>query len=475
VIGLDTVKVEPQIVPNLPELLSYFKFSVPVDEYGCEGYLLKIWDGGLYYHYAFPGGSGVPPISGTQLGANYTYNNWGGVNATDALAIQYMATQVDISQQPYNYNWLGAMTLSPRFGYYSHSIADVNSSNPYMNGGITALDALTTNYRSVGLMDVFPHANANIQYSPNFRVTGRMVPELPHMTWHEAFDYDNPDDVPFVHSGASYLYFTSALDHMYTSTPLPRISDRNYINIYYTALGDINSSYVPTSDGFKITSADDLVYEGKRFVTKGDIVEIPVRISEATELGAITLGLSYRSDLLEILGVDYEINYIDHEAATIRMAWADLAPVYLGSNDTIAMVRARVLDDIKPDTRYFRLESITELADAYARVLDNYALKTDALTTETLKAELFITNYPNPFNHATNLSYYLPEHGKVKLEVYNNMGQIIETLVDDDQQAGTYQVQFKPNTIITGTYFYRIVLETENGQYKGTGKMIFMP
>jgi hypothetical protein len=468
--------------------MSYFEFTVPVDEYGCEGYLLKIWDGSLLYHYGFPGGSGIPPISGTQLGANYTYNNWGGVNATDALAIQYMATQVDISDGPYNYNWLGSMSLMPRFGYHSHSVADVNSSNPYFNGGITALDALTTNYRSVGLMDVFPHSNTGIQYSPNFRVTGRMVDTLPQMTWPDPFDYEfdtsgnpvqnkptNPDDVPFFHSNTSYLYFTSALDHKYTSTVLPRISDKNFINIYYTALGDINSSYVPTSDGFKIVSADDLVYEGKRFVSKGDIVEIPVRISEATELGAITLGLTYRTDLLEILGVDYEINYIDEEAGTIRMAWSDLSTVYLGSNDTIAIIRARILDDIKPNTRFFKLESITELADGYSRVLNNYQLKTDALTTETLKEELFITNYPNPFNYSTNLSYYLPEAGKVTLEVYNNMGQIIEILVNDHQQKGTYQVGFKPNTIQTGTYHYRIILESDNSQHKGTGKMIFMP
>ncbi|MBE0660903.1 MAG: T9SS type A sorting domain-containing protein, partial [Bacteroidales bacterium] len=488
VIELDTVIVQPRLLEGIIDLMSYFEFDMNyfVQEYGCEGYFLKIWDGGLV-HYDMPGGSGLnPPLAARQLGNNFTYNNWGGVNATDALAIQLMATQININAAPYYFNWVGSMAWAPRFGYYSHSAADVNSSNPYMNGGITALDALTTNYRAVGLIDAFPNNQSGIQYSPNFRVTGRLVPELPYTTWPEPFNYEfaagnpvaptagNPHDVPFFHSNTSYLYFTPATDHKYSSTAIA-LTDRNFINIYYLALGDINSSLVPTSAGFKAETNLALVFDGERAVNKGEIVNIPVRVTRDTELGAVTLGLNYRIDLIEVLGVDQEVFMIDSEKGIVRIAWADYNPVYVSSDEAIVNIRVRILDDIDSETRYFELDGISELADGEAQVIKNIGLATDALNTSTSNSKLFITNYPNPFKETTMISYSLPESGTVKLVVYNSMGQIVETLVSQRQEAGTYLVEFSNPTIKPGAYLYRIFLQGEKSDHMQSNTMIHMP
>lgn len=305
------------------------------------------------------------------------------------------------------------------------------------------------------------------------------------MTWPKPFDYEfdasgdpvqskpfNPDDVPFFHSNTSYLYFTSALDHMYTSTLLPRISDNNYINIYYTALGDINSSYVPTSDGFKAETTIDLVFEGKRFVQKGDVVEIPVMIDRAVDLGAVTLGLSYRKDLLEIVGVDYEVHAIDTLQGLIKMAWSDMDAVYLGSRDTLALIRAVVLDNISVDTRYLQLLPVTELADPKARILGDYALIADAITTETLADELYMVQYPNPFRGSTSISYVLPESGKVSLQLFNNMGQLVEVLADQYQEQGVHRLEYSGERLQPGVYTLRLTLTGKQGQYIKSNKII---
>ena len=49
-------------------------------------------------------------------------------------------------------------------------------------------------------------------------------------------------------------------------------------------------------------------------------------------------------------------------------------------------------------------------------------------------------NYPNPFNAQTAIEYTLPFDSHVRIVIYNLLGQSIETLVDQDQSAGYYQV-----------------------------------
>ncbi len=96
--AVDTAYVQPRLMEDLNELMSYFDFNLDSHTYGCDAeYYLKIWDGGFIYHNNPP-----VPTTHTTLGNTYTYNNWGGVNATDALAIQLMAASTDIQAAPYN-------------------------------------------------------------------------------------------------------------------------------------------------------------------------------------------------------------------------------------------------------------------------------------------------------------------------------------------------------------------------------------
>ena len=84
-------------------------------------------------------------------------------------------------------------------------------------------------------------------------------------------------------------------------------------------------------------------------------------------------------------------------------------------------------------------------------------------------------NYPNPFNPETTISYSLKEAGRVKLEVYNIKGQLVRTLIDEDQATGHYKLVFdakdnKGRGIASGVY----MLKMSAPGYKKTSKMILM-
>jgi len=84
-------------------------------------------------------------------------------------------------------------------------------------------------------------------------------------------------------------------------------------------------------------------------------------------------------------------------------------------------------------------------------------------------------NYPNPFNPSTTISYDLPISGPVEMTIYNVRGQMVRTLIDEDQSAGSHSIQWDGRTdrgqlASSGIYFYRL----RSGDWSHTRKMVLM-
>ena len=65
-------------------------------------------------------------------------------------------------------------------------------------------------------------------------------------------------------------------------------------------------------------------------------------------------------------------------------------------------------------------------------------------------------NFPNPFNPVTKISYKIQKEGTVSLKVYNLVGQVVGTLVNEKQNAGTYEVEFDASDLTSGVYLYKL-------------------
>lgn len=79
-------------------------------------------------------------------------------------------------------------------------------------------------------------------------------------------------------------------------------------------------------------------------------------------------------------------------------------------------------------------------------------------------------NYPNPFNPTTAIVYSVAEMSNVRLTIYDILGRVVTTLVNDVHSPGQYNVNFDATQLSSGTYIYRI----EAGDFMSTKKMLLI-
>ena len=65
-------------------------------------------------------------------------------------------------------------------------------------------------------------------------------------------------------------------------------------------------------------------------------------------------------------------------------------------------------------------------------------------------------NYPNPFNPSTQIDFSLPESANIQLEIYNILGQKVQTLKNERMAPGYYSITFEANSLSSGIYIYQL-------------------
>lgn len=79
-------------------------------------------------------------------------------------------------------------------------------------------------------------------------------------------------------------------------------------------------------------------------------------------------------------------------------------------------------------------------------------------------------NYPNPFNPSTKIRFDLPKNSFAKLVVYDALGRVMETLINEQLNTGTYEVVWNADKFSSGVYYCKITA----GNFSQTNKMILL-
>jgi hypothetical protein len=261
-------------------------------------------------------------------------------------------------------------------------------------------------------------------------------------------------------------------------------------DIYALVVGDMNTSFNPSSA--KGGASETLLLNNgqNRKADPGTDVELPIRILHASGLTAASLILNYPDDLFEVTGVEmkFENGNLDWAAkgGELRAGWNSLQPFWFVEDEVLMTIHGKISESFgEGDEIRFTLapDLLNELADDYFNVIPDAVLDIDVLAFSTTgimddgtwtmdDGTLKLTAHPNPFTGYTMVDFRLPKEGHVTLEISDMMGRRVALLVDEHQAAGKYSVKLDAISLQPGVYMATLKLETTDGNYIKTIKLV---
>jgi hypothetical protein len=133
------------------------------------------------------------------------------------------------------------------------------------------------------------------------------------------------------------------------------------------------------------------------------------------------------------------------------------------------------INEFQPiNTRYVKIDYISSNQGTWAGIWEGelwgYAPNSVGIEGTIPDGFTLEQNYPNPFNPTTSISFTLPTDSRVKLSVYNLLGEKVVELVNSDFTAGSHTISFSADGITSGIYFYK--MDAEN--FSASKKMSYL-
>jgi len=265
-------------------------------------------------------------------------------------------------------------------------------------------------------------------------------------------------------------------ESIFVSISGQNINDADFIGI---RIGDVNNTWSPTAAA-KLSDALSKKLEIEDMLSSpGEIVAMPIMISDDINLAGIEMHLKYDSDQLNFMGVQSELPgeiTLGSNDESIHIVWEDINRTIKASiEEPLFILTFRIEDNFKSETsvnitgaeivddegRPFNLEFHHGIVSRY-----DFASEGSSMPKEYCLEQ----NRPNPFNPITEIRFSLPEPSEVSLEIFNIMGQKVKTLVEGHLDAGFHSYSWDATGYSSGIYFTRLKANV----FTDTKKMILL-
>ncbi|MFC2119735.1 T9SS type A sorting domain-containing protein [Bacteroidota bacterium] len=297
-------------------------------------------------------------------------------------------------------------------------------------------DASTSAYQWFGTMSVAP--------------TGRI-----DVIWLDT--RDNPG------SYNSALYYSNSKDGGSTWWPNEKLSDsfdphvgwpqQNKMGDYFHMVSDSNGASLAWAATFN--NEQDVYYSYITDTTGTVPVEL---LSFSASIAANVVTLNW-STATELNNHGFEI-----ERSSEKRTWRTIGfkEGKGTTSETQQYSYSDKLSDIASSKLYYRLKQIDfEGSFEYS----------DIVEVEITPSVFSLSqNYPNPFNPVTKIKYAIPQSSNVVVKVFDVLGNEVTTLVNEEKQAGTYELTWKGENAPSGVYFYQL----KAGSFVETKKMVLL-
>jgi hypothetical protein len=246
------------------------------------------------------------------------------------------------------------------------------------------------------------------------------------------------------------------------------------LNIFAIGYGKTAAYQLPQGDN---ANTSPVIFSvSKQDIQRGDNLKVPLKVSgNVKDLRSFSLKMNYNPSELEYVGVEKAGGLNVNEGLVIgktenNQLYVDGALV--GTDE--GLNGEQLIFNLVFNEKASGNHDIS-IANSRARNSGNVALKTNYDgqngTTNMLPTRFDLAqNYPNPFNPVTSIKYQLPKDVKVMIKVYDVLGRELQSLVNEVQKAGYYEVKFDGSSVASGIYFYKIVA----GDYSSVKKMMLI-
>lgn len=234
-------------------------------------------------------------------------------------------------------------------------------------------------------------------------------------------------------------------------------ADNNPVN---QSVGLMTGAGILTSDS--LTSTFTMIYSGVGTITGGMDLTKENAISFPSDLTAV----ENTPGLIELSWIVTSQNHtgfkIDRWSEST--GWAEIADV--GANDVSYSdnsveentdYKYRIVAyNVDTESEYSNEAEITTITDVIEEGIKyNYSIE---------------QNYPNPFNPTTKIKFSVRSFSPIKLEVFNQTGELVTTLFNGHLKGGEYEVNFDAANYASGIYYYRMTSDN----FISTRKMILL-
>lgn len=180
--------------------------------------------------------------------------------------------------------------------------------------------------------------------------------------------------------------------------------------------------------------------------------EVLIKWSTATEINNKGFEIE-RSSLNSMTGIKSEFKKVG----------------FVGGNGSTTESRNYIFEDktVAPGVYYYRLKQVDLGGQA---ILSREAEVEIKIPTEFSLSQ----NYPNPFNPSTTISFTLSEKSNVRINIYNMIGELVETLINNSFEAGYQSVKLDAKGLTSGVYFYSIVAKGDKNTFISSRKMVLL-
>lgn len=248
------------------------------------------------------------------------------------------------------------------------------------------------------------------------------------------------------------------------STTVTPANNTNTIVMFAQCTGDFNGNFAH-QPGKSAGESLSLDYGKNMLVEANAEIELPVVAGMDMEVGAVSLIMNFPATQAEITGIyltsnpssplQYNVN-----GNELRIGWYSLAPVWLEKGESLITLQLKLKGESAEGIQFsLANDPLNELADGDFNVVENASLIIDIPSTSALGIQnnlaadnVAFSNHPNPFKGTTTLTYDIPVDGQVVIEVYDLVGNLVKTVVNENQPAGAYTLQFRANDLQPGLY-----------------------